>query len=170
MSLTKSIGFNPHSRMGSDNKNAKSADCEHVSIHTPAWGVTFCSSQSSGESPCFNPHSRMGSDVLLNFLTGNVSCFNPHSRMGSDRGNTVSRRTRQRFNPHSRMGSDFPSFKAVVVVIVSIHTPAWGVTTSLQAFSERDNVSIHTPAWGVTSSMINKVLKLLFQSTLPHGE
>ncbi len=34
---------------------------------------------------------------------------------------------------------------------VSIHTPAWGVTGYALSRSQTHSVSIHTPAWGVTS-------------------
>ena len=35
-------------------------------------------------------------------------------------------------------------------VVVSIHTPTWGVTRPLSAHTSSLRVSIHTPTWGVT--------------------
>ncbi len=35
-------------------------------------------------------------------------------------------------------------------IIVSIHTPAWGVTGIVENNNNILPVSIHTPAWGVT--------------------
>ena len=36
-------------------------------------------------------------------------------------------------------------------MLVSIHTPAWGVTKRVTVEIYAYRVSIHTPAWGVTS-------------------
>ena len=52
------------------------------------------------------------------------------------------------------MGSDFVriarySFRCAV----SIHTPAWGVTTLTTLIPLAGDVSIHTPAWGVTAGL-----------------
>ena len=52
------------------------------------------------------------------------------------------------FNPRSRMGSD--------VIVQGI--PVFG------------DVSIHAPAWGATIGLKPLILRVLFQSTLPHGE
>ena len=64
------IGFNPHSRVGSDlftvSQNFANAA---VSIHTPAWGVTEQWVLSVISFGCFNPHSRVGSDVIKIELT-----------------------------------------------------------------------------------------------------
>ena len=55
------------------------------------------------------------------------------------------------FNPHARMGRDgFLDVEQVKRRLVSIHTPAWGVTWCQAASRPMYAVSIHTPAWGVT--------------------
>jgi len=56
------------------------------------------------------------------------------------------------FNPHACMRRDrviFP-LDRTVTADVSIHTPAWGVTTAVNDLKYNRFVSIHTPAWGVT--------------------
>ena len=54
--------------------------------------------------------------------------FNPHSRTGSDCVATSLPVWSPDFNPHSRTGSDsYPDVKYMVLDI-SIHTPARGVT------------------------------------------
>ena len=54
-------------------------------------------------------------------------------------------------------------------VDVSIHAPAWGATR-IEVFPLRKAVvSIHAPAWGATKSMICLSIRMMFQSTHPHG-
>ncbi len=144
-----SISFNPHSRMGSDKTAEKVAQTEGVSIHTPAWGVTYAW-RCVDRFPVVSIHTPAW-------------------------GVTWYRETylfpKQSFNPHSRMGSDLLSFLYVGGPgHVSIHTPAWGVTLRHGAVLTDLKVSIHTPAWGVTRAIILCCGLTLFQSTLPHGE
>ncbi len=70
--------------MGSDYKSRNSQDNQHVSIHTPAWGVTDRLLIFDMPKKSFNPHSRMGSDFAWLMVLGVGIGFNPHSRMGSD--------------------------------------------------------------------------------------
>ena len=144
--------FNPHSREGSDNSLFRYyIGIWSISIHTPAKGVTFPLPTKATSSEDFNPHSREGSDtmkILLDKIM--LKDFNPHSREGSDRIATRS--------PHNNL--------------ISIHTPAKGVTWNTSAIdftlvhfnphsregSDRltkiqripHRISIHTPAKGVT--------------------
>ena len=122
--------FNPHSRKGSDG----AYQMKRVGIYD------------------FNPHSRKGSD-MYSIVTNmrhklfqstlpqgewhswasnrkNRSYFNPHSRKGSDRKQTKNNQRQFYFNPHSRKGSDGFGDKPIAVFIISIHTPARGVTQS----------------------------------------
>ena len=90
------------------------------------------------------------------------------------------------------MGSDMIMAALAEVHDVSIHTPTWGVTSSalavasavlcfnphshmgsdaqLLSSSITVSVSIHTPTWGVTGVPAHDGERVLFQSTLPHGE
>ena len=61
----------------------------------------------------------------------------------------------------------FTSFDALDI---SIHTPARGVTTVATSKDSAPGISIHTPARGVTATIKQIVTICLFQSTLPHGE
>ena len=57
-----------------------------ISIHTPAWGVTRLDRQIPIGGKYFNPHSRVGSDPRMFSSAGPPLYFNPHSRVGSDAG------------------------------------------------------------------------------------
>ena len=54
------------------------------------------------------------------------------------------------FNPHSRKGSDVEADNNNLIVKISIHTPAKGVTKEFCVDSFAYRISIHTPAKGVT--------------------
>ena len=41
--------------------------------------------------------------------------------------------------------------RSISSLIVSIHTPTWGVTNSHAVDALGNEVSIHTPTWGVTA-------------------
>ena len=90
------------------------------------------------------------------------------------------------------MGSDQDYQGAASHHEVSIHTPTWGVTVSINNMELTNEfqstlphgewlikhlrrvgitkVSIHTPTWGVTAQCDDGFRIGLFQSTLPHGE
>ena len=58
--------------------------------------------------------------------------FNPHSREGSDDIQAAVYQEVVNFNPHSREGSDAKAILPDVIIMISIHTPAKGVTWSLR--------------------------------------
>ena len=74
------------------------------------------------------------------------------------------------FNPHSRKGSDPESQCFNQPTIISIHTPAKGVTILCDCCTIYINISIHTPAKGVTTITLHYPQHFLFQSTLPQRE
>ena len=98
--------FNPHSRKGSDGDYCDCVNVLCISIHTPARGVTTFPQEVRRSWNNFNPHSRKGSDNQAKADQEFYTYFNPHSRKGSD---------------------DYPSCFCQPIVI-SIHTPARGVT------------------------------------------
>ena len=136
--------------MGSDGKYFSEEESVIVSIHTPAWGVTISKKSGYNGTISFNPHSRVGSDELQeradnltesfnpHSLVGSdtekvqtylrTGSFNPHSRVGSDLIFKDLHLAQRRFNPHSRVGSDVAYLDGFGCAVVSIHTPAWGVT------------------------------------------
>ena len=107
--MSRPMGFNPRSRVGSDTNYGTVLYLSYVSIHAPAWGATSCSRCGSCLCHSFNPRSRVGSDrgdgvmrydcvVSIHAPAwGATSCsrcgsclchsFNPRSRVGSDRCN-----------------------------------------------------------------------------------
>ncbi len=60
--LRGKMGFNPRSRVGSDEVQTETLICQE----------------------CFNPRSRVGSDQLHGVQMTRRECFNPRSRVGSD--------------------------------------------------------------------------------------
>ena len=54
--------------------------------------------------------------------------FNPHSRKGSDSYRSGKSEDCKNFNPHSRKGSDSFGNSLDGLFLISIHTPARGVT------------------------------------------
>ena len=100
----------------------------HISIHTPAKGVTL--------------KKDIRDELMFH--------FNPHSREGSDQIAKRVAHVQHNFNPHSREGSDDPSFTFKISLMISIHTPAKGVTSIEMLLSCGSHISIHTPAKGVT--------------------
>ena len=87
------------------------------------------------QNSCFNPHSRKGSDCDCWQNGVKRSGFNPHSRKGSDPGLPASTARHISFNPHSRKGSDRFAPASIINLVVSIHTPARGVTFPVASFS-----------------------------------
>ena len=57
-----------------------------------------------------------------------------------------------------------------ILETISIHTPARGVTILENVTSGEIKISIHTPARGVTHEAVHGYRKPQFQSTLPQGE
>ena len=145
-----------------------------VSIHAPAWGATWYTSQTSSLLLSFNPRTRVGCDSC-GFAVNSVQLsFNPRTRVGCDgdaarpAGGNV---TFQSTHPRGvRLGDQFQGHLSQPV---SIHAPAWGAThhrpgrpCGYAGFNPRTRVgcdvrgadkpappqlvSIHAPAWGAT--------------------
>ena len=143
-----------------------------VSIHVPARGTTY-----------FHP-----------FFSSCLSCFNPRSRKGNDRNQSFHTLEYILFQSTFPQGERHEGdLHYEVSMIVSIHVPARGTTTShsrqhtrILRFNPRsrkgndfcdalsqvsDCVSIHVPARGTTLISPAFLLNpLLFQSTFPQGE
>ena len=164
-------GFNPRSRMGSDQRPACLRDglhsfnprsrmgsdhiCENIIHH----GRRFQSTLPYGERPgcaCINQSAVVvsihapvwgatagGLDRIKDLLG-----FNPRSRMGSDDLRPDFAWHVTSFNPRSRMGSDSVDCGGCFSGCVSIHAPVWGATKLFAVLHLAD----------------------LFQSTLPYGE
>jgi len=170
------------------------ADCERVliSIHTPAWGVTRGQAAGWRRRSDFNPHTRVGCDsrwcastcprIYFNPHT-RVGCdprlwwaqrqrpenFNPHTRVGCDTSRDACVSGYMNFNPHTRVGCDGVVNRPRATDLISIHTPAWGVTALDDERGALEIISIHTPAWGVTYQGENILGLEVFQSTHPRG-
>ncbi len=100
----------------------------HISIHAPARGATTSTWRFPLTAWNFNPRSRKGSDVPPAQGLRYVRYFNPRSRKGSD-----ARLLRHR-----------------LLILISIHAPARGATTSYSDTFIFLTISIHAPARGAT--------------------
>jgi len=57
-----------------------------------------------------------------------VRDFNPHTRVGCDQEFADAANEQYDFNPHTRVGCDAHWLRNIAAGLISIHTPAWGVT------------------------------------------
>ena len=164
--------FNPRSRMGSDHQHPDAPNGEPVSIHAPAWGATTTDNAVPIKVYVSIHAPAWGATIPPNPLLPLARGFNPRSRMGSDTLHARAGSVRAGFNPRSRMGSDdADGWHLEYRERVSIHAPAWGATGPRGRNRDRAGVSIHAPAWGATIiPLMHATAKVLFQSTLPHGE
>ena len=96
--------------------------------------------------------------------------FNPHSREGSDQTQAFSALWRLISIHTPAKGVTYLPPSDVALCMISIHTPAKGVTSALEANNATVLISIHTPAKGVTAWKKKQQLPHRFQSTLPRRE
>ena len=146
----QNISFNPRSRVGSDFAGLQSSIMlTLVSIHAPAWGATYAiyttitACKFQSTLPRGERRYILGSDGYIHRVSIHAPAWGATS-------------------------SFFPPSPCMQV---SIHAPAWGATPIVEALDNERYVSIHAPAWGATSSW-HLVVGLIyqFQSTLPRGE
>jgi hypothetical protein len=141
--------FNPRSRMGSDQSTAKCTDkTQHISIHAPAWGATLL--------------------IMRYHLLPIFQSTLPHGERPVNGQADWENEEFQSTLPH---GERRRSLRLILQQEeISIHAPAWGATYRASGEYIYQLISIHAPAWGATLKLMNKPLRKLFQSTLPHGE
>ena len=145
------LHFNPHSRKGSDEQLSIVADNYIISIHTPARGVTDGESWSCWHDENFNPHSRKGSDNNSNEMNVVNILFQSTLPQGEWRWWYGELKSSYKFQSTLPQG-EWHLYKHGYrrKLIISIHTPARGVTPTVGWISLLHLISIHTPARGVT--------------------
>ena len=141
------VNFNSHARVGRDAVIIYNTRINHISTHTPAWGVT-------AGIPACGTHDKD---------------FNSHARVGRDVSSTAFLITLYNFNSHARVGRDCHFIKQNPGQRISTHTPAWGVTDSSITALMYASISTHTPAWGVTIQRCTLRNRHQFQLTRPRG-
>ena len=122
--------FNPRSREGSDKFYRKTAKLKIISIHAPARGATLMINENA-LSLIFQSTLPRGE---------RRSAWHTFNAVGN-------------FNPRSREGSDSTFLKMRTLVLISIHAPARGATTTNIHSTTAFNISIHAPARGATGSL-----------------
>ncbi len=142
-----------------------------ISIHAPAWGAT-------GQPRCirlrcryFNPRTRVGCDCTRRITLRGMPNFNPRTRVGCDIRALIMLSPEAYFNPRTRVGcdQDLRSWSVAISLFQSTHPR--GVRRVAEALQRVSVViSIHAPAWGATSSRKATVFDIKkFQSTHPRG-
>ena len=94
--------------------------------------------------------------------------FNPHPREGGDLVPTAFGGTMEVISIHTpAKGVTAPMFSASVVCGISIHTPAKGVTAVFFRNCAEITISIHTPAKGVTRFAVIRSCDFLYFNPHP---
>ena len=76
--------FNPHPRVGGDAPHLLSGSRRSISIHTPAWGVTFVKDGIKLTLPISIHTPAWGVTFVPVALSSSDANFNPHPRVGGD--------------------------------------------------------------------------------------
>ena len=114
---------------GATARRRPNANQIRVSIHAPAWGATTPPCASGWSWPSFNPRTRVGCDFLkrLRYYLG--------KRFQSTHPRGVRRTTGEVLNKRIAFQSTHPRgvrrlLRKVfeLIIVVSIHAPAWGAT------------------------------------------
>ena len=141
--------FNPRTRVGCDAERAALNQEKAVSIHAPAWGATAQRQGARTKPGCFNPRTRVGCDAACSAYSTYRTGFTPRTRVGCD-------------------GMSLTGFSGMTG-FQSTH-PRGVRRAGLLDFLRFLLVSIHAPAWGATSSHLSQRRRVgMFQSTHPRG-
>ena len=141
-----------------------------ISIHTPAQGVTFL-------GVLFLLMRNISIHTPAQGVTLKIAVLYHHNKFQSTLPHREWRYIRHRylcgllyFNPHSRTGSDLDIDVTYELSLISIHTPAQGVTD--RWFQVYDKLIFQSTLphreWRIL--VLDMYLSFLFQSTLPHRE
>ena len=99
----------------------------------------------------FNPRARVGRDRISPMDGFSISNFNPRARVGRDSWTSSSSRQATIFQSTRPRGARLAlSPSCLILLIISIHAPAWGATPGADAHRLVRIISIHAPAWGAT--------------------
>ena len=76
----------------------------------------------------FNSHAHVGRDVQHVYTAKNVADFNSHAHVGRDMICVNLLTVLLNFNSHAHVGRDVGRTGDNCYIIISTHTPTWGVT------------------------------------------
>ena len=127
----RAAGFNPRPRVGGDS----------------------ASTDRRPSAACFNPRPRVGGDRAITDRPTSPGCFNPRPRVGGDPRARVGCHGPIGFNPRPRVGGDAHSLLRSSMPMVSIHAPAWGATSRVDAHSRATRFQSTPPRGGRRRSM-----------------
>ncbi len=119
----------------------------------------------------FDPRPRVGGDSAAPARRFQPCRFDPRPRVGGDPSSGTPIRWADSFDPRPRVGGDgIERLTGGVHIVVSIHAPVWGATTTRYTCERNARVSIHAPVWGATLRLgAIPPLRSQFRSTPPCG-
>ena len=141
-----------------------------VSIHAPARGATYTSTEHYAPIACFNPRTRTGCDygtILQQRETRLFQSTHPHGVRHPFLRLLILVLRFQSTHPHGVRLWNYPATTRDETV--SIHAPARGATPVSTAAYTRIKVSIHAPARGATSPETPIESKLYVSIHAPTG-
>ena len=163
--------FNPRTHTGCDGSTVAFCCFLAVSIHAPTRGAT------TNDMPLIDatkfqsthPHGVRRICRYRYRSSWSVSIHAP--TRGATGGSCAAYSSPPGFNPRTHTGCDYwPAIQRFYSFMVSIHAPTRGATMRNLSRRNTFSVSIHAPTRGATLSPFRIItLKLLFQSTHPHG-
>ena len=119
--------------------------------HAPVWGATRSAPGKRTGETRFNPRTRVGCDAFRQVGTKSLTGFNPRTRVGCDSAIFYSLMGFNTFqSTHPRGVRQQLITGQILIILVSIHAPAWGATSPVLEKASSLIVSIHAPAWGAT--------------------
>ena len=77
--------------------------------------------------------------------------FYSHALVGRDERTDLAHLQDKNFYSHALVGRDIGAIHDIAYIMISTHTPSWGVTVSRPPEGNPAEISTHTPSWGVTA-------------------
>ena len=163
--------FNPRTRTGCDRRFYVDEATTGTFQSTHPHGVRHRPVNTLISQPLFqSTHPHGVRPVVLASWMCLIPSFNPRTRTGCDLRSEALWAEAKEFqstHPHGVRPAHLRMLESLRRV--SIHAPARGATTIVKHKYPNIGVSIHAPARGATCQMMNYQLRVMFQSTHPHG-
>ena len=106
----------------------------------------------------FNPRPHVGRDCRFRVVFSCAYHFNSHAHVGRDTKASSTLQMATNFNSHAHVGRDNYFLYQHWEILISTHTPTWGVTHRPSSCRAYKIISTHTPTWGVTIGLVIDVV------------
>ena len=121
--------FNPRTRVGCDKREFSNSCAAEISIHAPAWGATAWHNDGKPNGRISIHAPAWGATYECKLPGTTPIYFNPRTRVGCDDNNIISCYNIIKFqSTHPRGVRLVFVVNVFVVILISIHAPAWGAT------------------------------------------